>query len=74
MTLEREMDTRSLRKAAEAEIGRNGYSWMGPERVIEMLDEIERLRAETRTLRNLLAEPGTVPNEAWNALPDSVRS
>lgn len=58
------MDTKSLRTAAQAEMGRNGYSWMSPEHVIEMLDEIdatnieeaadeiERLRGELLALQN----------------------
>jgi hypothetical protein len=36
-------------------------------------DELERLMAENRTLRNLLAEPGVISQEAWDALPGSLR-
>jgi hypothetical protein len=36
-------------------------------------DELERLAAENRTLRNLLAEPGTISQEVWDALPNSLR-
>lgn len=38
------MDLKAIRKSAEAETSRNGFSWMSPEHVIAMVDEIETLR------------------------------